>query len=413
MRFLCKLFSVNGIPAADGSTVSEQILREYLSSPTYEEGIQNHSFLGTITHRFRSAENIPNNLKSNNLHKCVGKDDGMIMPDVAAPTHYIEELFIQDGWCWAKCKVLDLEGADEVATNYIKRLRWMLTNGIGIGVSMICVAMWGNNSGTGTDVCRKIISIKGLDVTANSSWKQAKIISAWDDEGERMFSTTEDFHYDIEEGVQVRAFSNVSDITPRAPRTSNINGEFCFLKGKVFSNFEPTIETQEESVNIEEKQFSVPEKKERLRMATKLPPRMRFRRLVMEYKALVKTMGGVEKMDPETVKVLRSLIATDILDIFKTITPEIIAGKQVNVLLGASTLGKNARVAAQKLQIPLKQGLIMSTKQGYISKNIYEKLQTLYSEFIQSITDDILNPKSTIPDLKEGEEVEGEEKETK
>lgn len=398
MKFICKLFSINGVPASDGSVIPAEVFREFLSSQTYEEGIRTKSLLGTITHRFRSAENIPNNLKSNNLHKCVGKDDGMIMPDVAAPTHYIEELYEDNGWVWAKCKVLDLEGADEIATTYIKRLRWMLTNGIGIGVSMICLGLWGNQSGSGTDLCRKIVSIKGLDITANSSWKDAKVMSAWDDEGERLFSDNSIAFEEKFDGVKVKAFSNVSEILPGVPKTSKINGEYTILKGKVFSNF-AEVQTIEQE---EQREFSVSTIKERVRYA-KFNPRMRFRRLVMEYKQAVRSMGG-DKMDPETEKVMKSLFATDLLDILKTITPDIMKGKQIGTLLGASSLGKNTRVIAQKLQMPLRQSLIQLEKQGYVTKNFFEKTQALYGEFVREMTNEVFSPKSTIPDLKENEE---------
>lgn len=406
MEFVCKLFSINGIPASDGSVVPESTLLEFLSSPAYEEGIQNHSLLGTITHRFRTAENIPNNLKSNNLHKCVGKDDGMIMPDVASPTHYIQQLFIKDGWCWAKCKVLDLEGADEVATSYIKRLRWMLKNGIGIGVSMVCVGLWGGQSGTGTDVCRKILSIKGIDVTANASWKDAKIVSATDDEGEKLFSDNSIAFEEKFEGVKVKAFSNISEVLPGAPKTSKVNGQFCILKGKVFSNFSEVESSEKE----EQKEFSVASIKERVRYA-QFNPRMRFRRLIMEYKQAVKTLGG-DKMKPETEKALKSLFATDVLDIMKSITPEITKGKPLGTLLGTSALGPEIREASQKLTIPLKMAFQQLSKTGYITKNYFEKVQTLYTQFITDLTNIVFNSNNSIPDLKEEDE-SNEEKEEK
>lgn len=58
-----------------------------------------------------------------------------------------------------------------------------------------------------------------------------------------------------------------------------------------------------------------------------MSPRQRFRLLVLEYKQAVKQAGGPEKMDPETLRVMKSLFTTDLLDIMKTITPEIMKGK--------------------------------------------------------------------------------------
>jgi hypothetical protein len=40
-----------------------------------------------------------------------------------------------------------------------------------------------DSSTSGVDTLRKLVSIKGLDVTLNPSWKQAQVVQTWDDEG--------------------------------------------------------------------------------------------------------------------------------------------------------------------------------------------------------------------------------------
>jgi hypothetical protein len=124
---------------------------------------------------------------------------------------------------------------------------------------------------------------------------------------------------------------------------------------------------------------------------------MRFRRLIIEYRQLIKQSGGVESIDEETLKIMKSLFTTDVLDIMKTITPDIVKGKQINTLIGASSLGKNVRVAAQKLQLPFRQAFIEGQKQGYLSKMRYQKMQSLYQEFANSLVEEVFGANSSIP----------------
>ena len=110
----------------------------------------------------------------------------------------------------------------------------------------------------------------------------------------------------------------------------------------------------ESEPEVEQKEFSVATVKERVRFATKLSPRVRFRRLILDYKLFVKAAGGVDKLDAETLKVAKSLLTIDALEILRAVTPEIVqSGKQINTVLGLSSISKNLRVAGQKLQIPL------------------------------------------------------------
>lgn len=404
MNVKVRLFSLTQ-PAADGSMIGERELTQYLESNQYREDVENRTMLGGLSHRLRSIENAPESIRTGMLSKTIGKDDLLVFcPEIGAPTHYIERLYIEDGWCMADIHILDEDGADDVQKQHILRLKSMLRQGIKPGISSVIVAYWSGNQ-NGTDICKKLIRCKGADWTHSPSWKSAGCVEIFDDEGERLYS-------DHSEGICVKTFSNVSEIVDSTtPKTSKIDGCYTVLKGKVFSNFETEVIESENT--IEEKQFSVAEKKERVRMA-KFPPRQRFRRLIMEYKALVKSMGGVEKIEPETLKVMKSLFSTDLLDLMKTVTPDVMQGKQLNTLLGASSLGKDCRVIMSKINLPLKMALQQASKSGYVTKNIYEKVQALYVEMVNSLIDVVFSSKSTIPDLKEGEEEEGSEnKETK
>ena len=97
-------------------------------------------------------------------------------------------------------------------------------------------------------------------------------------------------------------------------KSSKIDGKFTALKAKSFSFNSEVVLVNEQAEK--EKEFSVTSLKERLR-EKKYSPRQKFRLLVLNYRQLVRQSGGIEKMDPETVKALKSLFTTDLLDIKK------------------------------------------------------------------------------------------------
>jgi hypothetical protein len=65
------------------------------------------------------------------------------------------------------------------------------------------------------------------------------------------------------------------------------------------------------------------------------------------------------------------------------------SGKQINTLIGASSLGKSVRVAAQNLQMPYRYAMQEIAKTGKISPTRYQKIQEAYTEFIKSLTDEV------------------------
>lgn len=390
MRCKCKLFSVSGIPASDGSIVPRDVVETYLNSEEYKNAIESKKMLGSLTHRARNLANAPQSAGAA-LSKTVGKDDMMLLVGVSSPTHYVERLYIEnDGWCYADIKILEETGLDDEAIQYIRRLKGLLSQGIHPGVSAVIVAYWDSTS-TGSDICRKIQSIKSLDITLNPSWKAAQIVKIDDenDSSEKSFSeidnyTTKDFKFD---GLKVKQFSDLNSIgCGDLIKSSKINGVFTKLKAKQFSASGVVEEVND--VEVKEKQFSVSTLKIRVKEGM-MSPRMRFRRLILDYRQLIRQMGGAEKIDPETLKAMKSLFTSDVLDIMKQITPEIMAGKQINTLIGASSLGKGVRVAAQKLQMPFKMAMNESAKQGFVSKMRYQGIQDAYIDFINSLMSDI------------------------
>lgn len=423
MRCKCKVLSVAGVPASDGSIVPIEVMESYLRSNECQEALKMHKMIGSLTHRSRS-------IKSNfaetgsELSRVIGKDDSMIsmLPGAPCPTHYVDKLYIEDGWLWAEIEILDPSVMDDAAAQSIKRLSGMLKNGIYPGVSAIIVGFWSSDNGSKSDILKKLVNFKGVDVTLNASWKDATITEVLEDENseEKKFSEVlvenlnpDDYKFT---GVRVKMFSDVNSIYS-GPKSSKIDGKFCSLKAKVFSangvveeiGTIENLETQKEFTAPEEtqKEFTQAQVRERLR-ESKLGVRMELRRTILSYRQVIKQMGGSSKIDPEDLKVLKSLLSSDLLRILNSVTPQIIEGKQINTLLGLSSLGKAYREYGQKLNVPMRLGLQELKRNGFVNKQRYVKLQEAYTAFINAILDDVFGANPS-PIINEDENLEGEE----
>lgn len=414
MQVKVRLFSVGGIPASDGSLIPRRVVEEYLNSDRYKDDIKSKKLLGSLSHKCRSWGVVPSNKFNPSIIKTVGKDDQLITVGTgASPTHVVEKLWIDDtdGWVYALATIFDEKGMDDEAIQNTRRLRYLLSNHVLISTSAVILGYW--NSDNGKDTLAKMVACRGFDFTLNGSWKDSQVVETIGDDGEviaslkgeeKVFSEVED---EVEGELRVKEFSDTS-IFGDYPKTSKVDLKFTELKAKEFcsSNYAESDITSTPSVVEEQKEFSVATVKERVRFA-KLSPRMRFRRLFLDYKQAVKAAGGIEKIDNDTLRVMKSLFATDCLDILKTITPEIQAGKPINTLIGASSLGKNVRVAAQKLMLPYKMALIEVSKRGVISPQRYKAIQASYSEFIQAMIEEVFGS-NPIPEGLE-EEINKEE----
>ena len=353
MRCRVKLFSTSSqILASDGSHIPADVLQEYLNSDSYKNSIESKSMLGGLTHRARNLANARNSGPA--LKSTIGKDDLLITPgEAAAPVFYVSKLeLMPDSWCYAEIELFDEAQADEEAAQSIKRLKYLLKAGVRPGVSAVVLGYW--DSSTSGDILRKLVKIKGLDITLCPSWAAAQVTQTWDDEGnliageEKNFSEVEYTPKDFEfKGLKAKVFSDLNSLgCGDMMKTSKINGKFTNLKAKVFSADGMVEEIPEVTIITEsqptEKSFSVASLKERIR-ENNYSIRQRFRVLILSYKQLIRQMGGVEKIKPETLKIMKSLFTTDLLDIMKSITPDIMEGKNPGTLLGASSLGKNVR----------------------------------------------------------------------
>lgn len=221
-------------------------------------------------------------------------------------------------------------------------------------------------------------------------------------ESEKEFSIIEAQNYNdvvSKEGtIKVKTFSDISGFDlNNTPKTSKIDGKFTTLKVKEFSCFgEVSVLSEEVQEPIQEiteqKEFTQASVRDRLREA-KLSPRMYFRRVYLSYSQVVKAMGGVQRIKEEDLKILKSMFTSDILWILNQIQPEVVnKSKQINTLLGCSSISKSARQAAQQLQQPLRMAGIEVKKQGFLTKMRYAKLQDSYLEFIRSLQEGVFGP---------------------
>lgn len=413
-----------GKPAADGSIVSVEVAREYLQSEDYKLSVDGRLTLGYLTHRGRQLQTLPaaaGNTAA--LSKTVGKDDaGLIIADGAPSfTHYVESFYIDDDvqedtcpWLCAVVKVLDEDGFDEKAADNIKRLKALIRSGVRLTCSLVIVAFWG---GSNSELCSKIKRISSLDWTINPSFGPlARITEVIDDSDvkediEKNFSEIEEHSYIAAQPqigeLRVKAFSMAGMDLTGIPKSSKINGTFTTLKAKQFSAICDINEIVEESMP-KQKEFTAMGIKDRLREAKigEQSPRMYFRRMYISYKQVLKSV-----QDEKEIKLLKSMFASDILYILNKVQNDIIKGKQINTLLGCSSLSQSCRKAAQQLQMPFRYAMQEVARQGFVSKMRYQKLQDAYLEFVKALTEDVFGDKSSdVPESEENEiPVEGKE----
>lgn len=352
----------------------------------------------------------------------------IVSPEAPTFTHYVNSFFIEEykGTPWL-CASLHIfspdDGFDHIATENIKRLRALINNHVRLTCSLIVVAFWSSEPGSKCDIAKKIKTIKSCDFTVNPSFgPNARIYEVTNDDGkivdsEREFSVIEAQNYndvvskENEGTIKVKTFSDVSGFDLKdTPKTSKIDGKFTTLKVKEFSCFGEVSVLEDNTSEIteqpEQKEFTQAAVRERLREA-KMSPRMYFRRVYLSYSQVMKSLGGASKIKEQDLKILKSMFTSDILWILNQIQPEVLNGKQINTLLGCSSISKSARQAAQTLQQPLRMAGIEVRKQGFLTKMRYTKLQDAYLEFIRSLQESVFGPNPE-PIQEEPEEEENE-----
>lgn len=254
-------------------------------------------------------------------------------------------------------------------------------------------------------------------------------MEAWD-EGEngeeiKYFSETVEEPEGNENALKVKTFSNISEFGYKGPKSSKIDGQYTVLKAKQFSSIGTieNIENEESAVvkeqqkeftqaEEEKKEVEVPQQKEftvagirdQLR-ERKLGVRLMFRRMILSYKQVVKSMGA--NLKPEDEEILKSMLSSDVLYVLNKISDDVITkNKQINTLIGASSISKSLRIASQDLQLAYRMAGIESRKQGFVSKLRYQRLSTAYNKFVGAVLDEVFKNTDNMP--KEDDKVEEE-----
>lgn len=196
--------------------------------------------------------------------------------------------------------------------------------------------------------------------------------------------------------ASIMDLSPENGVAPTERRFSKVNNKVCSLKMKIFScdgvakevsydsekDLAPVISIELPEDNSTQKEFSVSSVKERLRLA-KFSPRQRFRRMIIDYKKFYEMTKG--RMSHEDFVLLKGLFTSDVMNIMNIITPEIRKGKQINTMLGLSALGKDLRVAGQKLQIPYRMAINEEVRTGAVTKKRWQDISSSYNEFMDSM----------------------------
>ena len=158
----------------------------------------------------------------------------------------------------------------------------------------------------------------------------------------------------------------------------------------------------EEKEQPKQKEFTQAGIRDQLR-EKKMSPRMCFRRMIISYKQVVRSMGGVEKIKPEDLDILKSMLTSDVLFLLNRISNDVIVNnKRINVLLGCSSISKNLRTSAEKLNMIYRLSGIQAKKTGFLQKNYYTKLQAAWNEFVGSCIEEVFGANSSnIPEEEE------------
>lgn len=380
--------------ASDGSYIPENVWSEYIRSDRSQTEIEDGSMLCTLTHRSRNLDSLPEG--QGKLKGIIGKDDGVLIVSDhnPAPVMKITGLHLEGDKVYAEAEVFDEGLFDDAMAAQIRRFKGLLRSGVKLGCSCVLVCYW-EPDGAGHDIGKKIQKLKAVDVTVNPSCPDSKILGIIEDEAFENTFSEKDSRTLKNNGIVCKQFSDTSADVASLPKSSKVGLSVGYLKVKQFSQI-----TEVKA----EKSYSIGAVKERLRLG-RMNPRLQFRRLMIDYKGAIKAAGGESKMKPEEVQVLKSLFVNDVLLIIKQIYPEIMKGKQIATLIGASSISKGTRDAAQKLQLPFKMAMLQQEKAGYVSKDRMAKIQDAYMVFTGALVNEVFDPNVTIQE----EEEDGEE----
>jgi hypothetical protein len=169
LKVFVRLFNTDS-KASDGSIIPRRVVDEYLGGEDYQLIKSAKLSVGGMTHQSRK---LPPNFEG-----LIGKDDLLYVNDNC--THYISEIYFMDDdpFAHAILKIFDPDKFEGRRRENIVNLRGMLQSGCKLPVSVVIHALW-----SPSNLCEKIIRIKGCDFTANPAFAGAGTIKVMSDVG--------------------------------------------------------------------------------------------------------------------------------------------------------------------------------------------------------------------------------------
>lgn len=166
MRVIVQLFTTRS-RATDNSLIPRSVVEEYLNSDRYKTTIDRGLAVGTCTHRDRQLQAVS---EGELLKGVVGKDDNLLLKNSAISV--IEKVFLPDDpsdeWVYAVQRFFDPEVMDEDTAKRIRQITGLIKNGVKVSTSAVIVGYWNED-----EVCEKLVSIKGNDVTLNPAFSKS------------------------------------------------------------------------------------------------------------------------------------------------------------------------------------------------------------------------------------------------
>jgi hypothetical protein len=131
------------------------------------------------------------------------------------------------------------------------------------------------------------------------------------------------------------------------------------------------------------KTFSAATIQERLRIVS-LPPKVKFRSIVMDYKKYWDTNKIKFSRKPEMAVRLKNMFVADLNQLFSEILPYVQEGKQLAALTGLQSVTEGMNMISRDLSLAYARA-IKQTKSGQLSNITFKALQVKYADFMNQL----------------------------
>lgn len=153
--------------------------------------------------------------------------------------------------------------------------------------------------------------------------------------------------------------------------------------------------TQKEFSDSEsDKLFSAQTIAEKLKMA-RMPIKTRARQLLLDFKKYFNQNKNKLKKDEESYKNFRTLFVNEMTALINAVLPQLIAGKNLGMLLGTDFIPQKLSEEARNLSLFYKRALAQEEGTGYVQRNNYEKLKSSYTLYLNDLFNHYFQLKET------------------